>query len=519
MASPPAVQKTTEVRRPRSSQKVSVSWDEGENTVTRRTSRLQFELAECVETKTVTTTTTTKRAYPPLLVRQRRPLSGLDSKEYPLANRPTPPELARFTVDLDDNDSFSLDSSFEDVFPTKQREDCKEAEDSGPETPTQDSPTPASQPQRKSSRRVSGPGLKNTRYGSLGKKEFSRSNRPSLTAVADKLRPFEPRRAISAAAGYLATPDGTEPAGRRRSLDVGEPSGSQALDAASPGSDSHTAFSGSVATPPVTETDPEPFDGDDSQPRPFRRRPTVDTIAAQDASLPSPGLSPTLQAAQLHTGQDDDDDDMAFSQTVSRRAGTRWLESQSTLDDETLVPESALVRMGDDGSQQHHNMLDTRSMLETFDSMPGEMKTFVMYQLLRRCPRKTLHMVADVVNPALKCDFLKQLPIELSLHILSYLDHRDLCRAAQVSKLWRSIIDGNETGWKELLDRNGFELPVGELEKAIQQGWGWQDPVGVHGCELDLSLQSRMTVAEPELMRSARPAAQKLRSGIGRAHV
>lgn len=117
MASPPAVQKTTEVRRPRSSQKVSVSWDEGENTVTRRTSRLQFELAECVETKTVTTTTTTKRAYPPLLVRQRRPLSGLDSKEYPLANRPTPPELARFTVDLDDNDSFSLDSSFEDVFP------------------------------------------------------------------------------------------------------------------------------------------------------------------------------------------------------------------------------------------------------------------------------------------------------------------------------------------------------------------------------------------------------------------
>ncbi|EJT75072.1 hypothetical protein GGTG_08910 [Gaeumannomyces tritici R3-111a-1] len=496
MASPPAVK--TEVRRPRSSQKVSVSWDEDENTVTRRTSRLQFELAECVETKTVTTTTTTKRAYPPLLVRQRRPLSGLDSKEYPLANRPTPPELARFTVDLDESDGFSLDSSFED-FSTKQ-DDCKE--DSGPETPTQDSPTPATQP-RKSNRRISGLGLRNARYGSLGKKDFSRTNRPSLTAVADKLRPFEPRRAISAA-GYLATPDGTEPV-RRRSLDVGEPSGSQPLDAASPASDSHTAFSGSVATPPITETDPEPFDGDDSQPRPFRRRPTVDTIAAQDASLPSPGLSPTLQAAQLHT-QDDDDDDMAFSQTISRRARSRWLESQSTIDDDTLVPESALVRNDD-----AHNMLDTRSMLETFDSMPGEMKTFVMYQLLRRCPRKTLHMVADVVNPALKCDFLKQLPIELSLHILSYLDHRDLCRAAQVSKLWRSIIDGNETGWKELLDRNGFELPVGELEKAIQQGWGWQDPVGVHGCEVDLSLQSRMTVAEPELIRSARPA-QKLRS-------
>ncbi|KAL2150580.1 hypothetical protein VTH82DRAFT_7143 [Thermothelomyces myriococcoides] len=138
--------------------------------------------------------------------------------------------------------------------------------------------------------------------------------------------------------------------------------------------------------------------------------------------------------------------------------------------------------------------------------MPNELKTWMMYQLLRRCPRKTLHVVADVVNPALKCDFLKQLPLELSLHVLSYLDHRDLCRAAQVSKHWRHIIDSNETGWKELFDRDGFRLPPGELQRAINEGWGWQDPVGFEGCEVDLSKQSRLTSSEHELIRSVASA-------------
>jgi F-box and WD-40 domain protein CDC4 len=74
--------------------------------------RLQFEVAECVETKTVTTTTTTKRSYPPMFVREPRALQCLDSKEYPLATRPTPPELANITLDLNSFEaaSWSFDS-------------------------------------------------------------------------------------------------------------------------------------------------------------------------------------------------------------------------------------------------------------------------------------------------------------------------------------------------------------------------------------------------------------------------
>ena len=76
-------------------QTVSIGWEEEQEV-----SRIQIGVAECVETKTVTTTTTTKRSYPPLLVRQQ-PLASLDPKEYPLALKDTPPELARFAFKLD----------------------------------------------------------------------------------------------------------------------------------------------------------------------------------------------------------------------------------------------------------------------------------------------------------------------------------------------------------------------------------------------------------------------------------
>jgi F-box and WD-40 domain protein CDC4 len=303
-------------------------------------------------------------------------------------------------------------------------------------------------------------------------------------------------------------------------------------DVGSPlGSESHTVFSSTVATPPITDADLEPFaDVDESLQQSIRavqlNRPSIDVVAAQDASLPSPRLSPTLAAAQLHTADSNDVDDETSALT-HRPANehVRWLESQTTeeADSQDLmsIDVSAIGSQGDASEQDAKaSFLGTR-MLETFDSMPNEMKTFMMYQFLRRCPRKTLRVVADAVNPTLKCDFLKHLPLELSFHVLAYLDHRDLCRAAQVSKHWRNIVDANETGWKELFDRDGFNLSPGELEKAIQQGWGWQDPAGAEGCELDLSLQSRLTSTETELTRAVakpevplKPRMSKRKRGI-----
>ena len=222
-----------------------------------------------------------------------------------------------------------------------------------------------------------------------------------------------------------------------------------------------------------------------------RPRPSVlNTTAAQDASLPSPSLSPVTAAANLqsrmgyfedlgHSAQSIPEDDpvslIANSDTQS------WKEAL-TYNEES--PDSSVH-----APQDFHpaSVSDVPKMLDFFETMPTEMKTYIMYQLLRRCPKSVLHFVADNVNPALRCDFLSLLPLELCQNIIRHLDLKSLCSAAQVSKKWRQIVDTDEKTWRNLFDHEGFDLAPGELERAIMEGWGWQHDSGLDDYERDLS--------------------------------
>lgn len=294
-------------------------------------------------------------------------------------------------------------------------------------------------------------------------------------------------------------------------------SAADSASASNPASRSQSIFGGNVATPPITDADAEPFSQGETQTSVpiLSSRPGIDVAAAQDASLPSPRLSPTLAASQPHTAEDGEDGEASGSFTTNTTLSNdapRWpgsmedeggtLEnSLATLPNGSFNSESFTLSLGD-GTRV---ALDAGMMMRAFDSMKTEMKTWMMFQFLRRCPRPTLRVVANAVNPALKCDFFSRLPLELCYQILSYLDHQDLTRAAQASKQWRNIVDRNETGWKELLDRDGYILPKGELTKAINQGWGWQDPEGFQSCERDLSMHNRLTSSDSELTKAIKP--------------
>ncbi|KAF2465402.1 WD40 repeat-like protein [Lindgomyces ingoldianus] len=267
---------------------------------------------------------------------------------------------------------------------------------------------------------------------------------------------------------------------------------------------------GISATPPIAETDLEPigpFTTNDSA-FPQAGRPTpLDTVSAQDASLPSPSLSPITAAATLaqqptmgasFLGDDGDDD--------SNEVSSLDISQNSIgMHRHGLSPNSRRIEL----PQMHGGIspnpqlltptvMDIPTMLDSFDAMPEKMKTYVMYQLLRRCTKPTLHFVADVVNPALKCDFIGLLPLELSLNIIKYLDVKSMCSAAQVSRRWRHIIDTDETAWKELLEKDGYSLPDGELERAVKEGWGWQYPHSSESFERDLRLTTYNTKSDSE---------------------
>ncbi|KAH8730859.1 WD40-repeat-containing domain protein [Phaeosphaeriaceae sp. PMI808] len=256
---------------------------------------------------------------------------------------------------------------------------------------------------------------------------------------------------------------------------------------------------GVAATPPIAESDREPAGlfADDESFSSTRLTP-IDTGSAQDASLPSPSLSPITAAANAQQstsgvpylgaeGNYDSNDVSGFnlSQTEAGAEdfplfppGSRRLDLP---DHEIVSPNPQLLTP---------TVMGIPSMLNSFDALPEQMKSYVMYQLLRRCKKPTLHFVADVVNPALKRDFIASLPAELALEIIGYLDVKSMCSAAQVSTNWRRLVDTHESAWKNLIEKDGYRLPCGELERAVQEGWGWQFPQSTESFECDLRAAS-----------------------------
>jgi len=257
-------------------------------------------------------------------------------------------------------------------------------------------------------------------------------------------------------------------------------------------------FPGVAATPPIAESDLEPAvpedQLDDALPVPQQRRPTpLDTLTMQDASLPSPSLSPITAAATLSNStfppfaneKADEDEEEVSSLDIAQDSFRG--RSRADIHKQRQHADLPTPLADTNPHSPTPTLMDIPTMLDSFDAMPSELQTYVMYQLLRRCAKPTLRMVGDVVNPALKCDFLDLLPLELSMNIISNFDVTTMCRAAQVSKKWRQIIDSDEKAWKTLLDDDEFVLPKGEVERAVKEGWGWQFPHGPDSYEKDLS--------------------------------
>ncbi|KAL9106406.1 MAG: hypothetical protein Q9227_008548 [Pyrenula ochraceoflavens] len=259
--------------------------------------------------------------------------------------------------------------------------------------------------------------------------------------------------------------------------------------------------SSAVPTPPIQE------DEHSHAPRAFLRRgissvpsrlSTVEnSISGQDGSLPSPSLSPVTAAQNLHSVDFDADESDAErgSYFDPGSIDTFHLADTPSRSLRSPVPEAdSFDRMSEhmDDSSYNPKVQDFSALIECFERLPDQLKGYMMHQLLRRCPKQTLHVVADVVNPALKCDFLGMLPNELSQHIVKYLDVRSMCRASQVSKKWRQTINNAEKSWKKLFDDDGFKLPEGELQRAVAEGWGWQDPYGPDGWERDIGTSNAL---------------------------
>ncbi|KAI8086888.1 WD40-repeat-containing domain protein [Gilbertella persicaria] len=118
----------------------------------------------------------------------------------------------------------------------------------------------------------------------------------------------------------------------------------------------------------------------------------------------------------------------------------------------TSFCETSLQEFSFDEDQLSH----LRQLKQSFQQLTPEQKQFLLYEIINSCDNSQLTYLNSLIAPRLKIDFLKELPIEISLHILTFIDDpKTLARAATVSTLWNSLLK-DEATWKSLCMKHQY---------------------------------------------------------------
>ncbi|KKA17661.1 E3 ubiquitin ligase complex SCF subunit sconB [Rasamsonia emersonii CBS 393.64] len=119
-----------------------------------------------------------------------------------------------------------------------------------------------------------------------------------------------------------------------------------------------------------------------------------------------------------------------------------------------------------------------------FSAAPAKHRKLMLQGILAQCCFPQLSFISASVRDLIRIDFLTALPPEISFKILSYLDTASLCRAAQVSRRWRSLAD-DDVVWHRMCEQHIHR-------KCKKCGWG-----------LPLLERKRLRAAKPEIEQRA----------------
>ncbi|KAK3831017.1 MAG: hypothetical protein J3R72DRAFT_249338 [Linnemannia gamsii] len=218
--------------------------------------------------------------------------------------------------------------------------------------------------------------------------------------------------------------------------------------------------------------------------------------------LPSPSLSPTALTQVTSAGSSSDG---ILTRRRHKTAPTSFQHDQEdhqegededeeiyTEDDEEIDGEMDIERsLQQAGVGQTSTLMDLPGMIATFDALPSSLQSYMLFHFLRRSPAPTLQFVSSIILATMKQDFLSLLPIELSRNILRFLDGRSLCKAAQVSKQWRVVVDSDAHIWMHQFQREGFVLEDREEDEAFTQKLGIDGHYGVRPSYQERKLQAK----------------------------
>jgi F-box/WD-40 domain protein 7 len=94
------------------------------------------------------------------------------------------------------------------------------------------------------------------------------------------------------------------------------------------------------------------------------------------------------------------------------------------------------------------------SWLKTFEDWGHAERLLALDELMEMCDPTQVRHVMQVIEPQFQRDFISLLPKELALYVLSFLEPRDLLRAAQTCSYWHTLAEDNIL-WREKCQEEG----------------------------------------------------------------
>ncbi|KAI8368283.1 WD40-repeat-containing domain protein [Radiomyces spectabilis] len=107
---------------------------------------------------------------------------------------------------------------------------------------------------------------------------------------------------------------------------------------------------------------------------------------------------------------------------------------------------------------------------EYFLQLDDHQRRLYLFELLSCCDRSLLQFVKLLCLPKCHVDFLEHLPIELALHVVSFLDNpRTLAEASHVSRCWHALLN-DEAVWRQMYFRCFPHVPISVLQANSYHG-------------------------------------------------
>ncbi|KAG5458319.1 MAG: hypothetical protein BJ554DRAFT_1475, partial [Olpidium bornovanus] len=378
-----------------------------------------LSLGPTTTTTVVTTTTTTTTTFPSLPIKPPPDDLLLDPARYPLAGAPTPPSLKRFSFDLDGQTTF-----FDEPDPGED----------------------ASIKLHAAFQKLAKTGRVDARIACPADVEESSSAETPATRGSQRKRPasiqaLSPPAELRALQAFQTVPSAVAQLAKSPPHKKQRPA---ALKAAS-------AIAAERVGGACTKRHGEGVCSSARCAAAGGDEPRKSSLSARSSTLPSPLLSPTSGAAlapnsPFYATSDSSDDDQCAASEAASVLPKRY----------RYIP----------------SLANLPTMIQLFDTLPPNLQSYLMFQFMRRSSGPTLQFMSNIILPTLKRDFLGCLPVELSHHVLRYLDVSSMCRAACVSKRWRNVVDGDAGVWRRRLEMDGFEVDDKAEEMRMVEHFG-----------------------------------------------